>query len=107
MELHPRHCIVSKGKTLNTGQHIAQSVTCLATDVCLTSDPGVTSSIRVPYFHEIDHDIISMGITLPSSESFKKGCCQLQAEVCARSNGKMLVQACPVKMCLGELAVPT
>ena len=47
MELHPRHCIVSMGKTLYTGQHIAQSVTCLATDVCLTSDPGVTSSILV------------------------------------------------------------
>ena len=47
-----------------------------------------------------------MVITLPSSESFKKGCCQLQAEVCARSTGKTLVQACPVKMCLGELAVP-
>ena len=47
MELHPRHCIVSKGKTLNTGQHIAQPVTCLAADVCLTSDPRVTSSIPV------------------------------------------------------------
>ena len=47
MELHPRHCIVSICKTLYTGQHIAQSVTCLATDVCLTSDPGVTSSIPV------------------------------------------------------------
>ena len=47
MELHPRHCIVSMGKTLYTGQHIMQSVTCLATDVCLTSDPGVASSILV------------------------------------------------------------
>ena len=47
MELHPRHCIVSMGKTLYTGQHVGQSVTCLATDVCLTSDPGVTSSISV------------------------------------------------------------
>ena len=47
MELHHRHCIVSMGKTLYTGQHVAQSVTCLATDVCLTSDLGVTSSIPV------------------------------------------------------------
>ena len=47
MELHPRHCIVSMGKTLYTRQHIAQSVTCLATDVCLTSDTGVTSLIPV------------------------------------------------------------
>ena len=46
MKFHPRHCIVSMGKTLYTGEHIAQ-FTCLATDVCLTSDPGVTSSIPV------------------------------------------------------------
>ena len=63
--------------------HVAQSVTCLATDVSLTADPGVASSIpaRSHTFMEIDHDIISMGILLPSAESFKKGCCQLQAKV--------------------------
>ena len=40
---------------------IAQSVTCLATDACLTADPGVTSSIpaRSHTFVEIDHEIIS------------------------------------------------
>ena len=38
-------------------------------------------------FVEIDHDIISTVILLPSAESFKKGCCQLQAEVCAGSTG--------------------
>ena len=36
---------------------------------------------------EIDHEIISTVIFLPSAESFKKGCCQLQAIVCARSTG--------------------
>ena len=36
---------------------------------------------------EIDQEIISMVILLPSAESFKKGCCQLQAKVCARSTG--------------------
>ena len=45
-------------------------------------DPG-----PVPYFVEIDHEIISMVILLPSAESFKRGCCQLQAKVCARSTG--------------------
>ena len=30
---------------------------------------------------EIDHEIISLVILLPSAESFKEGCCQLQ--VCA------------------------
>ena len=39
---------------------IAQSVTCLATDACLTADPGVARSIPVRYhtFVEIDHEII-------------------------------------------------
>ena len=42
----------------------------------------------VPYtFVEIDHEIISTVILLPSAESFKKSCCQLQAKVCARSTG--------------------
>ena len=68
---------------------IAQSVTCLATDTSLTAEPGVTSSITAwsHAFVEIDHIIISIVILLPSAESFKKGCCQLQARVCARSTG--------------------
>ena len=62
---------------------------CLATDKSLTADPEVGSSI-LAWSHtivEIDHEIISMVILLPSTESFKKGCCQLQAKVCARSTG--------------------
>ena len=46
---------------------------------------------------EIDHEIISTVILLPLAESFKKCCCQLQAKVCARSTGSLLVQACPGK----------
>ena len=44
---------------------IAQSVT------CLTADPGVTSLIlaRPHTFVEIDHEIISMAILLPSADS--------------------------------------
>ena len=63
---------------------VAQWVTCLATDVNLTADPGVTSSIlaRSHTFVEIDHEIISMVILLPSAELFMKGCCQLQGKVC-------------------------
>ena len=38
-------------------------------------------------FVEIDHEIISKVILLPSADSFKKGCCQLQAKVCARITG--------------------
>ena len=49
---------------------IVQSVTCLATDACLTADPGVASSIpaRSHTFVEIDHEIISIVILLPSAE---------------------------------------
>ena len=56
------------------------SVKCLATDGSLIADPGVVSSIpaRSHTFVEIDHEIISTVILLPSTESFQKGCCQLQ-----------------------------
>ena len=68
---------------------VAQSVTCLATDACLTADSGVASLIpvRSHTFVEIDHEMISTVILLPSADSFKKGCCQLQAKVCARITG--------------------
>ena len=76
---------------------VGQSVMCLATDVCLTADPGVASLIpvRSNIFVMIDNEIISTVILLPSAEPFKKGCCQLQGKVCAQNTGKRLVQACP------------
>ena len=59
--------------------HVAQLVTCLATDASLTADPGVASSIPAQShtFVEIDYEIISTVILLPSTESFRKDCCQL------------------------------
>ena len=62
---------------------------CLATDAILTAGPGVASSIpaRSHSFVEIDHEIISTVILLPTAESFKKDGCQLQVNVCARSTG--------------------
>ena len=65
---------------------VAQSVMCLATDASLTADPKVAISILAwsHTFVEIDHEIISTVILLPSAVSFKKGC-QLQAKVCAQS----------------------
>ena len=68
---------------------VAQSVMCLATDACLTVDPGVTNSIpvRSHTFVEIDHEMISNVILLPSAILFKKDCCQLQAKVGARITG--------------------
>ena len=66
---------------------VAQSVTCLATDASLTAYSGVASLIpaRSHTFVEIDHEIFSTVILLPSAESFKKGCCQLQAKVSPES----------------------
>ena len=62
---------------------------CLATDVSLKADPGVMSSIHAlsHTFVEIYCEIISKVILLPSAESFKKGCRQLQAKLCAQSTG--------------------
>ena len=70
-------------------ERVAQSVMCLVTDASLTADPGAASLIlaRSHTFVEIDHEIISTVILLPSPESFKKGCCQLQGKECAQSTG--------------------
>ena len=47
---------------------LAQLVTCLATDACLTADPGVASSIpaRSHTFVKIDHEMISTVILFSS-----------------------------------------
>ena len=51
--------------------HVAQPVTCLAADTCLTANPGVASLIPVwsHTFVEIDHEIISTVILLPFADS--------------------------------------
>ena len=90
-----QYCYLSRF-FFNTGHYnaskpgrVAQSVMCLATDACLAADPGVASSIPARYhtFVEIDHEIVSTVILLPSADLFKKGCCQLQAKVCAQITG--------------------
>ena len=75
---------------------VAQSVTCLATDASLTADPGVASLIPAwsHTFVEIDHEIIPTVILLPSTESFKKGCCQIQAKVTVIMCMKYWLTAC-------------
>ena len=97
---------------------VAQSVTCLATGAYLTADPGVTSSISAKShtFVEIDHVIIFTVILLPSTESFKRGCRQLQGKVCARELVNCLFKLADPDLCtltyfaqekawLGELTV--
>ena len=64
-------------------------------------DPG-----PVPYFLEIDHEIISTVILLPSAESFKQGSCQLQAKVCTQVLVNCLLKLAQEKVWLGELTVP-
>ena len=65
----------------------------------IPADPGVASSIpaRSHAFVEIGHEMVSRVVLLPYADSFKKGCCQLQAKACAQITGWPLVQACPGK----------
>ena len=83
---------------------VGQPLTCLATDASLTADPGVASSIpaRSHTFVENYFEIISTVILLPSAESFKKDCYQLQAKVCARHTASLPRK----KVWLGELTIP-
>ena len=87
---------------------VAQSVTCLATDACLTADPEVAGSIpvRSHTFVEIDHEMISMVILLPSADSFKKGWCQLQRKYVHELLVNRLYKPAQEKVWLGELTVP-
>ena len=91
-----------------TPGRVEQSVMCLATDGCLTADPGVACSFpaRSHTFVEIDHEIISTVILLPSADSFKKGCCQLQARYVHELLVNSLFKPAQEKVLLGELTVP-
>ena len=57
----------------NAPGRVALSVMCLAADTCLTADPGVVSLIPAlsHTFVEIDPEIISTVILLPSADSEK------------------------------------
>ena len=69
---------------------IAQSITCLATDACLTADPGSRVRSRagpILSWRLIMKSFLQSFSSLPLNESFKKGCCQLRAKVYAQSTG--------------------
>ena len=87
---------------------VAQSVTCLAADACLTANPGVASSIpaRSHTFWEIDHEINSTVIFLPSAESFKKGCNSYKRKYVHEVVVNRLFKLAQEKVWLGELTVP-
>ena len=101
MHLVLQYKTMTKHKTpTNDGSNNKQSINkdrnsrphSLATDACLTADPGFASLIpaRFQTLVEIDHDFF-YGHS-PPTDSFKKGCCQLEVKVCAPH-----VQACPGK----------
>ena len=76
--------------------------------MCVWLEIGVASSIpvRSHTFVEIDHEMISTVILLPSADSFKKGCCQLQAKVLHELLVNRLFKPAQEKVWLGELTVP-
>ena len=80
---------------------VAQSVTCLATDACLTADPGVACSIpvRSHTFVEIDHEMISMVILLPSADSFMKGMLSVISESMCTNYWLTACSSLPRKKC--------
>ena len=87
---------------------VAQSVMCLATDACLTADPGVASSIPARYhtFVEIDHEIISTVILLPSADLFKKGFVSYKRKYVHKLLVNRLLKPAQEKVWLSELTVP-
>ena len=78
-----------------TPGRVAQSVTRLTVDACLTADPGAPAPSYT--FMEIDHEIITTAFSsIPQNSrrvvvSYK------------RSTGVSLSQTRPEKVCLGEL----
>ena len=79
---------------------VAQLVTCLATDACLTADPGVASSIpsRSHTFVEIDHEIISTVIPLPSAV-FQEGLLSVTSESMCTNYWLTACSSLPRKKC--------
>ena len=87
---------------------VAQSVTCLATDTSLTADPWVTSLIpaRSHTFVEIDHEIISTVIPLPSADHSRRVVVSYKRKYVRKVLGNCLFKLAQEKVWLGELTVP-
>ena len=88
---------------------VAQSVTCLTADMYLTADPGVTSFISTwsLTFVEIDHEIISMAILLPSVDLRRVAVSYKRAHVHHVVVNRLVMLAHEKSFWLGELIVPT
>ena len=86
---------------------VAQSVTCLATDACLTADPGAAGSIpgRVPYFGG-DYEIISKVILLLPLIHSRRVVVSYKRKYVHKLLVNRLFKPAQEKVWLGELTVP-
>ena len=85
-----------------------QLVLCLVADMCVTADPGVANSIPAlsQNFVEIDHEIISKVILLPSADS--RRVLSVTSESMYTKNWLTAQSSSFTKnVKLGELTVPT
>ena len=91
-----------------TPGRIAQSVTCLATDACLTADQGVASSIpvRLHTFVEIDHEMISTVILLLPLIHSRRVVVSYKRKYVHELLVNRLFKPAQEKVWLGELTVP-
>ena len=87
---------------------VAQSVACLATDACLTADPGVASSIpvRSHTFVEIDHEMISTVILLLPLMHSRRVFVSYKRKYVHKLLVNRLFKPAQEKVWLGELTVP-
>ena len=90
------------------GRRVSVVGNVLARDACMTADPGVASSIpaRSHTFVEIDHEIISTVILLPSADSFKRVVVSYKREYVHELLVNHLFKPAQEKVWLGELTVP-
>ena len=87
---------------------VAQLVTCLATDACLTADPGVASLIPAQShtFVEIDHKIISTVILLLPLIYSRRVAVSYKRKYVHELLVNRLFKPVQEKVWLGELTVP-
>ena len=100
-----RHCYIP---SFPLPGRVAQSVTCLATDACLTADPRVASSIPVGSntFVEIDHEMISTVILLLPLIHSRRVVVSYKRKYVHELLVNRLFKPAQEKVWLGELTVP-
>ena len=87
---------------------VAQLVTCLATDACLTADPGVANSNpgRSHTFVEIDYKILSTVISSPTLIHSRRLIVSYKRKYMHKVLVNSLFKLAQEKVWLGELIVP-